>query len=83
MILRSLVGDPHRHKPQAQHPLPATTTNQEQLPASMYTLETRYQPIPPKVLPHSQSRADSLNANKLTRPSVTTINEGMLLSLSI
>ena len=52
VILRALVGDPKRHKPLAQHPAPTTTApSQEAIPASMYTLETRYRPIPQKVLP--------------------------------
>ena len=51
VILRAIVGDPKRHRPLAQHAAPTTTAVQEATPASMYTLETRYQPIPPKVLP--------------------------------
>jgi hypothetical protein len=51
VVLRTLVGDPTRHKTSLQHPPPTTPTIQQATPASMYTLETRYRPIPPKVLP--------------------------------
>ena len=84
VVLRSIVGDPNRHKPQAQHPTPTTTTSQEPLPAAMYTLDTRYQPIPPKVLPQpAQARLYYLNSNKSEQTSAPIPNEGILLSLSI
>ena len=50
-VLRALVGDPHRHQPLAEHHEPASIATRANEPASMYTLETRYRPIPPKVLP--------------------------------
>ncbi|CAF2479442.1 unnamed protein product [Rotaria sp. Silwood2] len=53
VVLRALVGDPNRHRPLAQHPSPTTSKSQNAIPASMYTLETRYRSIPSKVLPKS------------------------------
>jgi len=53
----------------------------------MYTLETRYRPIPPKVLPKSTGtkvyHIDSQNAEQTSEPSPTITREGMSLSLSI
>ncbi|CAF1174927.1 unnamed protein product [Rotaria sp. Silwood1] len=51
VVLRTLVGDPNRHKPLVHHPPPTTKKSQDEIPASMYTLETRQRPIPSKVLP--------------------------------
>lgn len=84
MVLRALVGDPNRHKPLAHHPSATGTTPEEVLPASMYTLETRYQSIPPKALPNpTSSRLYYLNSkNAGPTPSPIT-NEGMPLSTLI
>lgn len=51
IVLRSLVGDPNRHVPLADHSPASIYSNEDKQPASLYTLETRYQPIPSKVLP--------------------------------
>ena len=51
VVLRALVGDPTRHKPLADHQPLRKTAGEEKEPAAMYTLETRYRPIPRKVLP--------------------------------
>jgi hypothetical protein len=53
----------------------------------MYTLETRYRPIPPKVLPKSTGTKvysiDSQNAGQTSEPSPPITKEGMSLSLLI
>ena len=49
IALRNLVGDPNRYTPIADH-MPITTSPTKPL-SSMYTIETRYQPFPPRVLP--------------------------------
>ena len=51
MVLRSLVGDPIRHVPLADHRPPSTYSTGEKPTAALYTLDTRYQPIPSKALP--------------------------------
>ncbi len=84
VVLRALVGDPNRHKPLAQHP-PATTHKAlEEIPASMYTLETRYQPIPPKVLPKpTEPRVYYIDSQQAGQPSQAMVREGMSLYFSI
>jgi hypothetical protein len=70
VILRALVGNPNRHIPQAQHPPPTTDVSQKDTPASMYTLETRYQPIPQKVLPNqTEPRLYYIEPAKAEQPS--------------
>jgi hypothetical protein len=51
MVLRSLVGDPNRHTPSGEHTSPSMISSEGKPLSSMYTLETRYQPIPARVLP--------------------------------
>lgn len=87
MVLRVLVGNPNQHKAQAHHPPPTTAAVQEDIPASMYTLETRYQPIPPRVLPKpSEARLyyiDTKQAGQPTASDPPITKEGMSLFLSI
>jgi hypothetical protein len=53
----------------------------------MYTLETRYRPIPPKALPKSTetrlNNIDSQNAGPTSEPSPPIIKAGTSFSLSI
>lgn len=60
VVLRALVGDPHRHKPLAEHSPPSDALSSAKLPASMYTLETRHKPIPQRVLPQSAHQSHAL-----------------------
>jgi hypothetical protein len=87
VVLRALVGDPNRHKPLAQHPPPTTIDSQKATQASMYTLETRYRPIPQKVLPKPTetplSYTDSKKAGQSPAPSPPVTKEGMTLTLLI
>lgn len=55
-----MVGNPHRHKPLAEHAPPSDAISSAKLPASLYTLETRYRPIPPRVLPQSAHQSEVL-----------------------
>jgi hypothetical protein len=51
----------------------------EKQPASMYTLETRYQPIPAKVLPkNTDPRVYYIDSKRTDEPPI--INQSMLLS---
>jgi hypothetical protein len=45
------VGDPNRHTPLVQHASPSMNSLEQNQPSSMYTIQTRYQPIPSRVLP--------------------------------
>jgi hypothetical protein len=86
VVLRTLVGDPTRHKTSLQHPPPTTPTIQQATPASMYTLETRYRPIPPKVLPKQTGTTlyyiESQKAEENSAPNPPITREGKSLFLS-
>ena len=97
MVLRALVGDPNRHKPLAQHaipstnasqqPLPTTTSAQDSIPTAMYTLESRYRPIPQKVLPKSTEpklyHIEANNREQSPTPDPPVTKKGICLSLTI
>jgi hypothetical protein len=55
-----LVGNPNRHKPLAEHRPLNKPVGEEKAPAAMYALETRYRPIPNKVLPSTTDESHVL-----------------------
>ncbi len=82
IVLRTLVGDPNRHTPLADHRSTSSILSQEKQDASMYTLQTRYQPIPTKVLPkNSDPRVYYIDSQR-TQES-PSINERMLFDFLI
>jgi len=76
-VLRNLEGDPNRHTSVVDQRPPSTIFAQQQ-PPSMYTLETRYQPIPAKVSPtKNEPRVYYIGAQRDEEPAI--INESMSL----
>ncbi len=73
VVLRTPVGNSNRHTPWADRRTPSTISSPEKPLASMYALETRYQPSPARLLP---KRTDS----NLVRESPVK-NESMLLHI--
>ncbi|CAF0861553.1 unnamed protein product [Adineta ricciae] len=51
VVLRSIVGTSDRHVPLVEHRSPSSVSVLDAPSASMYTLGTRYQPIPQQYLP--------------------------------
>ncbi|UJR10085.1 hypothetical protein I4U23_014307 [Adineta vaga] len=70
VVLRSLVPDSERHVPLVEHRSPSTVSVLDVPTASMYTVGTRYQSIPPKYLPKKTDPKvyflDSRQAEELT-----------------
>ena len=68
-----MVGDPNRHVPLADHQPPSTYSNDEKPLASLYILETRYQPIPSKALPKpSDPRVSHIDSIRREETPITT-----------
>ena len=72
MVLRTLVGDPNRHIPLADHE-PSSRFYPDEKTSAMYVVETRYQPIPTKVLPKSTDpKIYYMDSNRSEEPVMIT-----------
>jgi len=81
VVLRSITGDPNRYTPLVEHQPPPIFPQQKE-PASMYTLETRYRPIPPEVLPKTTDpRVYYIDSNRTEESPI--INKSMILDFLI